>query len=161
MAAAHARRSLTGALGILSMKTPVIPDLPGADSLVAWFGEWPSFHDAEILALHLDRGGVSSLKIHAWLMTRETYEKDGHRFYRTDKHAVVIFSFECIVDLELADCSSQSVISGLSIDRRDDFLRLTLSPCFGLAGYIDAHTVSVAVHPGYHDQTTSTKSPNA
>ena len=143
------------------MKTPSIPDLPGADSLVSWFGEWPSFHDAEILALHLDREGVSSLKIHAWLTTHETSEQDGRRLYRTDKHAVVTFHLENIIDLELADFSSQNVISGLGIDRQDEFIRLTLSPCFGLAGHIDARTVSVVVHPGHHGQTTSAKSANA
>jgi len=143
------------------MKTPVIPDLPGADSLVAWFGEWPSFHDTEILSLHLDREGVSSLTIHAWLTSHETYEKDGKRFFRRDKHAVVTFHFNNIIDLELADFSSQNVISDLSIDRRDECTRLTLSPCYGLAGYIDARMLSVTVEPLHHDQTAGSKSPNA
>ena len=133
------------------MKIASHPNLPGADALVAWFGHWPSFHDAEILALHLNREGISSLSIHTWLMTDETYENDGHKFYREDKHAVVTFQFEDIIDLELADFSSQNVISGLNIDSHDGFLRLTLSPCFGLAGHIDARTVAVVIQPRQHD----------
>ena len=34
------------------------PNIPGADSIVSWFGRWPSFHDAEIMTLH-----VSSLLV--------------------------------------------------------------------------------------------------
>src|SRR2546426_1097665 len=98
--------------------TPSIPDLPGAGSLVAWFGEWPSFHDAEILVLHLDREGVSSLKIHVWLATDKSYELGGQGLYRRDKHAIVTFQLEEIVDLELVDFSSQNVIAGLSAERQ-------------------------------------------
>jgi hypothetical protein len=31
------------------------PNIPGAESVVKWFGKWPSFHDAEIMTLHIDR----------------------------------------------------------------------------------------------------------
>jgi Immunity protein 50 len=30
------------------------PDIAGADDVVRWFGEWPSFHDAEVLSVHLE-----------------------------------------------------------------------------------------------------------
>ena len=31
----------------------MFPAILGADAVVAWFGEWPSFHDAEILSIHI------------------------------------------------------------------------------------------------------------
>ena len=31
------------------------PNISGADAVVAWFGEWPTFHDAEVLTVHIDR----------------------------------------------------------------------------------------------------------
>ena len=139
------------------MKTPSTPDVPSAGALVEWFGAWPTFHDAEILALHLNRDGVSSLRIHTWLLTNETYEQDGRRFYRTDKHAVVTFDLEEIVDLELSDFSGQNVISALYVERQADSIRLTLSPCYGLAGHIEARRMSVAVKPWQDDQRTPSR----
>jgi hypothetical protein len=40
-------------------------EFPGTDKIIQWFGQWPSFHDAEILELHLNRTGESWIKIHA------------------------------------------------------------------------------------------------
>ena len=31
------------------------PDIPGAQDVIAWFGAWPTFHDAEVLSISLDR----------------------------------------------------------------------------------------------------------
>ena len=59
-----------------------IPNVPGSDAVVAWFGEWPSFHDAEILELHLDRENVSWVKVHVWLSSGETYEHNGKQYRR-------------------------------------------------------------------------------
>ncbi len=137
------------------MKTPAVPDITGASALVEWFGFWPTFHDAEIVALHLNRQGVSSLTIRTWRMTNETYEQDGRRFYRTEKHALVRFDLEEILDLELSDFSPQNVISELNVEKRAESIRLTLSPCYGLAGHIDASRVSVSVSPWQNDTRTS------
>ena len=41
----------------------VAPNIPGADVVVATLGRWPSFHDAEITRLHLERDGVSTISI--------------------------------------------------------------------------------------------------
>src|SRR5712692_434714 len=49
--------------------------IDGARELHDWFGYWPSFHDAEIIRLHLNRRGSSSLVIHTWEMTKEVDEK--------------------------------------------------------------------------------------
>jgi hypothetical protein len=124
-----------------------VPEVSGAEAVAAWFGEWPSFHDAEVIALHLERDGPSFLKIRTWLMTGETEKRDGKRFYRTHKHATVTFELLEIMDLELAGFSSQNVIFVLRIDRESEFFRLTLSPCYGMAGHIDAKTINVTVAP--------------
>jgi hypothetical protein len=143
------------------MDTTSSPDLPGAESVTSWFGQWPTFHDAEILALHLNREEESWLKLHAWLLTSETYEQDGKHYLRTDRHAVVTFHFAEIIDLELADFSGQNVISGLEVEKAGDGYRLTLQPCFGLAGYIHARGVSVELEPGRHERATRSASRDA
>ncbi|CDM62209.1 hypothetical protein LPU83_pLPU83d_0839 (plasmid) [Rhizobium favelukesii] len=37
--------------------------------LLAWFGEVPTFHDAEIISLSLSRTGASEVEIHGWIVT--------------------------------------------------------------------------------------------
>ncbi|WP_249406579.1 Imm50 family immunity protein [Rhizobium sp. CFBP 13726] len=84
--------------------------LVGGDELLAWFGQPPTFHDAEIVSLSLNRSGVSELKVHGWIMTDEV---DPRGYIVLDKHAVVTFKFTGIMDLQLDGFSSQNVIAGL------------------------------------------------
>src|ERR1022692_3515111 len=102
------------------------PDIPGADKLLQWFAGAPSFHDAEVLELHLDRSRTS------WIRIMTVY-----------KPAIVTFTLEDIADLELADFSCQNVISSLSLEKRHGVFRLTMGPCYGIAGFIDAKRISV------------------
>ena len=121
------------------------PEIPGRDEVMKWFGEWPSFHDAEILELYLDRSGPSWVKLHAWLTTNRTDDKG---YFILEKHAVVTFTFDDISDLKLDDFSSQNVISCLLLTRRADRLRISLGPCYGIAGYIEAKAITVSLSPG-------------
>jgi hypothetical protein len=122
-----------------------VPRIPGYDEVVEWFGRWPSFHDAEVLELHLDRSGPSWVKLHVWLMTNKINVQGQ---YVQEKHATVTFKFENVTNLNLADFSSQNVIFGLNLERRETGYRLELSPCYGLAGYLEAERISVTVAPG-------------
>jgi hypothetical protein len=120
-------------------------EIPGAAELYDWFGYWPDFHDAEVISLHLNRKGASSLHVHAWDTTKEVDEK-GH--YVMAKHIVVKFIFENVSDLALNDFSQQNVISGLDIEKIGSGFRLTLGACYGLAGSIEAETMSLRITPG-------------
>ena len=120
------------------------PDISGAADVVAWFGRWPSFHDAEIVSLHLHRSDPSILAIYAWNMT-DKIDASGH--YELEQEALVTFTLLGVSDLELADFSVQNVISSLQVERRDTGIRITLSPCYGLCGTLDAESVSVVVTP--------------
>ncbi|ARQ58088.1 MULTISPECIES: Imm50 family immunity protein [Rhizobium] len=84
--------------------------IAGGPELLAWFGQKPTFHDAEILSLSLNRTGVSELTIHGWIAT-DGVDQDGYCIL--DKHAVVTFAFEDIMDLQLDGFSHQNVINGL------------------------------------------------
>jgi hypothetical protein len=123
------------------------PDIFGAESIVSWFGEWPTFHDAEILELYLNRQGFSRLTLNAWLTSKETYEKNGDQYFRKKRGAVITFRFAEILDLQLADFSNQNVISSLSVEQKSGAHRLTLSPCYGINGNIEARGLSVELVP--------------
>jgi hypothetical protein len=137
--------------------------IPGGPDLVAWFGHVPSFHDAEIVSLNLNRRAPSTLSLHAWNTTREV---DDRGYLILDRHAVVTFTLEDMLDLQLDGFSPQNVIGGLRLRRapeRPDRRRfywhdpspndyeIELEPCFGLDGLIRCRKVSVAFVPGKPD----------
>src|SRR5258708_18418476 len=119
--------------------------MAGAESVVEWFGCWPDFHDAEVLEICLRREGRSSVRIHAW---RPTMEIDSNGYFVRDHHVVVSFGFDGVQDLQLADFSTQNVIASLHCESTENGFRVTLSPCFGVSGYIEAERVSVSLQPG-------------
>lgn len=129
-----------------TMTVPIeIKEIPGAAELHAWFGYWPSFHDAEITSLHLHRKGPSSLRVHTWETTKEVDEKG---YYVMAKHVVVEFILETVSGLGLTGFNHQNVIFGLALEKTDSGFRLTLDECYGLAGSIEAESVSILITPG-------------
>jgi hypothetical protein len=91
---------------ILCMNQFRVPEtLSGKDAVVQWFGDWPDFHDAEVVSLMLARSGESLLRVYS---------------HYPAKPAAVDFVLEQVTDLELADFSVQNVISSLSVEARTD-----------------------------------------
>ncbi len=113
-------------------------EVPGGQQLMEWFGgRVPSFHDAEVLELALDRDKARcNIKIHAFQMTSEV---DAKGFFVLDRHVVVSFQLEGVANLELNDFNEQNAIYGLALSRTaDQGFRLELDPCYGLFGFIEA-----------------------
>jgi hypothetical protein len=108
------------------------PKIPGMEEIISWYGEWPSFHDAEILELHIERAGRCWIKIY-----NEVRQKYG----------VVTFNMEEVTDLELADFSHQNVIGDLELKETEAGFRITMTPCYGMAGYLEAKRMSVELSP--------------
>ncbi|HEY4995585.1 MAG TPA: hypothetical protein VII21_04755 [Aestuariivirga sp.] len=88
---------------------------------------------------------------------------DANNYFILEKHAVVCFSMEEIVDLQLSEFSSQNVIDGLELrygqqdlerepyytpNHESDAYQLALSPCYGLYGFIRCKKLSVTFKPG-------------
>ena len=134
------------------MAESTAPSIPGAEEVIQWFGEWPSFSDAEILGLNLRRDGRSSIRVHSWRMTSEV-NAQGH--YVLDRHAVVTVWLEGISDLELGDFSSQNVIGNLDIKPHESGFRVTLWPIYGVGGHIDAARVTLSLEPGKPGDATN------
>ncbi|HTU36228.1 MAG TPA: Imm50 family immunity protein [Candidatus Acidoferrum sp.] len=121
-----------------------LAEVGGADGLFNWFGYWPSFHDAEILSLELNRTGESTLSVKTWEIANEV---DIQGYYVLRKHVTVHFLLEGISNLELTGFSVQNVIFGLEIARSDDGFRLELDPCYGLAGSLTTAKLRVKIEP--------------
>ena len=121
-----------------------VPPIPGADALAAWFGSWPSFHDAEIHELHLDRQGVSWLRVHTWRMTDRVDDKG---YYVLENHVMVTFNMRQIATLLLDGFSHQNVIFALSLEQTAGGWIMTLDPCYGFSGMIEAKEMSIEFIP--------------
>lgn len=129
----------------------------GAQQLHDWFGYWPTFHDAEVICLHLNRKSPSILKVHTWEMTSEV---DGTGHYVLAKDVVVDF----VIDISSADealelygFSHQNVIFGLVINKVDSAYKLDIDQCYGLGGSIKADNISIRITPGKPEGDAQTK----
>lgn len=110
------------------------PDILGAHEVIDRVGRWPSFHDAEVSELDLQRNGPSLLV----LLLADHPEPS----CRTK----VIFTLTDVVGLELGEFNEQNVLGSMDVEADEDgCTRLRLWPCYGLNGWIKAKGVSVAI----------------
>jgi hypothetical protein len=95
-----------------------------ASNLVSVFGRWPSFHDAEVLRLSLDRSGEEGptldVVIHVFEMTTEI---DAKGFYVLKNHTELTLRFTHVVLSRLQWFNHQNVLSSLEVEELDPNLR--------------------------------------
>ena len=91
----------------------------GQEKLTTVFGRWPSFHDSEVLGIHLDRthfgdghGPTLDALIHVFEMTSEISPSG---FYVSRNHSLAHFRFHDVVELNLEGFNHQNVLSELAI----------------------------------------------
>jgi hypothetical protein len=122
----------------------LIQSVPGAQQLFDWFGYWPSFHDAEVLSVELNRTGASKVRVHTFQITREV---DTRFFSICDKHCVVTFVLDEITGVELAHFNYQNALQGLGLRQENDEFVLRFAPAHGLEGVIRAKYVTIEMLP--------------
>lgn len=121
-------------------------NIPGADAILAWYGGVPSFHDAEVLRLHLNRSEPSVLELQVTYPTR----------------SIVTFFLEQWIDVQINGFSRQNVLGEMTLRVADDRvvepweygvglrpgeIEFDLAPCFGAYGKIRANVSRVTVRP--------------
>jgi hypothetical protein len=131
-----------------------VDGITGAEQLVAVFGYWPSFHDAEVLWLRLDRcahgdgcyGPMLEVVVHAFEMTSEV-GPDGHYVLR--HHVLVHLRFLDVVELRLDGFNFQNALMGLTLtDLRDAQMERVrwaahLDSAFGVNASFQCYAVEV------------------
>jgi Immunity protein 50 len=100
--------------------------IEGSEKLTCIFGRWPSFHDAEVVDLHLRRGDntqsnhprfpVLTTKIHLWELTNEI---EARGYYVLRNHTLATLRFHDVLNLEIKGFSHQNVIFGLSVESQE------------------------------------------
>jgi hypothetical protein len=122
-----------------------LPTASGAQELRDWFGYWPSFHDAEVIKVELNRCNSSSLLLHTWEMTKDVDERG---FFVLAKHVVVEILLTSVSGLDLQGFNHQNVIFELAFERLDKGFRVRLEDCYGISGTIDAKDIAFRLTPG-------------
>jgi len=120
-------------------------EVAGAADLFRWFGYWPSFHDAEVVSIELNRTGGSFVSVHTFERTKEL-TASGH--FVCAKHVIVRFRLQEIEILHLDDFNHQNVLWDLELHKVEKGFELLLNECYGLRGTIVAKRISIALEPG-------------
>lgn len=95
-----------------------------SERLTSVFGCWPSFHDAEVISVRLERSGTDEWEgpvlfagVHTFVGRQSDTSPTGVEWYN---HAVVTFRFGHVQQLTLADFNQQNAIFDLLIRRPPD-----------------------------------------
>jgi len=120
-------------------------EIPGAQELAEWFGSWPSFHDAEVLSVELNRTGPSKVSVHTWAITDKI---DSRGFYVCERNCIVTFWIEDLSAVQLAHFNNQNALSDLDFYKKDGDFVLYFAPAHGLDGEIHAKSVRIEFSPG-------------
>jgi hypothetical protein len=122
--------------------TDVTDRIAGAEKLIAVFGRWPTFHDAEVVRLGLDRRSPTGeceptidAVVHTWEMTNKI-DAAGH--YGMRNHVLVHLRFFGIDELQLNGFNGQNALFALTASavegREADGLhcQINFNPSFGV-----------------------------
>jgi hypothetical protein len=136
--------------------------IQGTHLLTDIFGRWPSFHDAEVLRITLDRGETQYFspslqsKIHVFEMTSQI---DAQGRYVLKNHIAVTFRFSGVYELHLEDFNYQNVLQGLNIadisERHLEGIKFEVSfdGIFGVSAKFQCDSISVeSVEPYLGEQ---------
>ena len=147
---------------------PIESLVHGREKLLAIFGRWPSFHDAEVMEIHLSRtprgpGGKRDrrvelpAKIHTWDMTSEVDETG---YYILKNHTMVTFRFSGVEELKLEGFNHQNAIFGLTIqpnkssDAGSSKFHVEFDPSFGVDAIFDCSAIEVVDAMAMTDTTS-------
>ncbi len=94
--------------------------IDNAEKLTQIFGRWPSFHDAEVVRVVLDRTGAEGptleTSIHVFDMSSEV---DARGFYVLQNHTLVTLKFSGVVLDQFAGFNQQNVLWDLTVSAID------------------------------------------
>lgn len=124
--------------------------IQNSEALTSVFGALPSFHDAEVVRLRLDRSGISrpelEADIHIFEMTSEVTPEG---FYKLRHHTLATLLFKGIDSLAIDAFNQQNVLRELELkdisDRQLDVLKweVVFEPSSGLGAHFLCEAITV------------------
>ncbi len=98
----------------------VLAQIGNAELVTSIFGQWPTFHDAEVLRFSLNRKGASGAEIVAAVHVFEmTSAVDQQGYYVLKDHTLVTMRFSGVSELKLSDFNEQNVLFELHISHEE------------------------------------------
>jgi len=136
----------------------VASHIAGSEKLTQIFGQWPSFHDAEVIDVNLWRGRVHpdkglwefpvlTVKVHLWKMTREV---DSKGYFICENHTLCTLVFREVADLSMTGFNHQNAIFDLEIERKERdrppslYFAVRFDPSFGIDSSFECLQIEVA-----------------
>ena len=132
---------------------PAFQRIEGHEKIIEIFGEWPSFHDSEVLSVNLDRRGTSefdgpviAIQIHVF---SGAPTNDGASITFTNHH-VITFEFREIHEVEMHSFNNQNALFDLQINSDTDaqqeheLFRVLLQPSYGLGCELKCEKIRIA-----------------
>jgi Immunity protein 50 len=130
---------------VAEAQSNAICEVGGAEALVEWFGNWPNFHDAEVLSIAVNQTGTSCVRVHTWEMTPEV---DAKGFHVLRKHVVVSFFLDGLKDEQLDGFIFPNILFELTVTKTSEGLRLLMDSVYGIEGILTAKAIRVEIEPG-------------
>jgi hypothetical protein len=138
------------------MSSPDLEELIGGSAkLTSIFGGWPSFHDAEVTEIHLERGEINreaetfafpvlTVKLVLWNLTSRV-TVTGH--LETEHHTLAILQFSDVENLTISGFNHQNAILGLEIEHQltdgRPLFHVSFDPAFGMGCEFDCAAIAV------------------
>ena len=141
----------------MSSEDTIAALIEGSEKLTGIFGYWPSFHDAEVLDVHLFRGGIKlkekrylfpvlTTKLHVWELTNEVNQQG---YFVLRKHTLTTMRFHDVLDLRMEGFNQQNAILQLSITRNQTSENpagafvVNFDPAFGMGAAFTCSRIEV------------------
>ena len=126
-----------------------IIEIRNVELLTDIFGQFPTFHDSEVLRVTIDRGNELGPSfeaiVHAFEMTSEIDEKGKYVLMNL---VLVNLCFSDITNLEINDFNRQNVLQGLYIEPCGLGLRVKFEGIYGMHAAFECQGASiVSVEP--------------
>jgi hypothetical protein len=128
--------------------------IDGAEKLIAVFGGWPSFHDAEIVSFSIERGfPLRNGHTLAHLVVNITrhkleYSDDIHYEQVLKKNLLVKFSLLGVCEMNLLDWNHQNVIESIDVtedeSRKTGRIKFDVKSIWGFGGSLRCAAVELA-----------------
>ena len=129
-------------------------NIKGAEQLIDVFGRWPSFHDAEVVWLKIDRrssgegcfGPTLNAQVHTFEITSEV-DNDG--FYVLRNHVLVHLQFSEVVESHFRWFNQQNALHGLTLidisDRQLERVKwdVQFESAYGVDAAFQCHSLEV------------------
>ena len=88
--------------------------------VISIYGGWPTFHDAEVLSLSLDRGDLPkiepSMVVRVWTFKVHRDQIDSNGYYRRTDYSIVTLRFNRPDDLSIEGFNHQNVLAQITFE---------------------------------------------